>query len=317
MIAAAAVQKPKSLGAGARFAVIAPASPAHAEAIEGGVRELQRLGFAISSSPTHRAEGYFAGPAVERRNEFLAALENSETAALIATRGGCGSVYLLDEGLPEELPFAKPLVGFSDLTTLQIYLWQQRRWVSFYGPMLAAGLNHGAGQVDGYDLESFQWALTNARSGWTIRLHGESLVGGCTEGVVLGGAMTLLESTLGTTWELDTNGAILLLEDCAMRPYQIDRVLMHLKLAGKLSGVRGFVLGDFPDSEPSLAGSPTVLDVVRRILGPLGVPIVFGAPVGHTKRPMLTIPLGVRARLDATSASNEGTLEILEPAVSE
>jgi muramoyltetrapeptide carboxypeptidase len=87
---------------------------------------------------------------------------------------------------------------------------------------------------------------------------------------------------------------------------------MHLKQAGKLGRVRGIVLGEFPECEPPVAGSPTVEDVCARILPPLGVPIVFGAPVGHTPRPMLTIPLGVRARL---RANGEGMLEILEPAV--
>ena len=102
------------------------------------------------------------------------------------------------------------------------------------------------------------------------------------------------------------------LEDRAMKPYQIDRVLMHLKHAGKLSKIRGIVLGDFPECDPPVAGSPSVRDVCARILAPLGVPIVFGAPVGHTARPMLTIPLGVRARL---VAEGQGQLEILEPAV--
>jgi muramoyltetrapeptide carboxypeptidase len=97
-----------------------------------------------------------------------------------------------------------------------------------------------------------------------------------------------------------------------MKPYQVDRVLMHLKQAGKFEGVRGIVLGDFPDCEPPVAGSPTVREVCARILGALGVPVVVGAPIGHTARPMLTVPLGVNARLHA---SGEGTLEILEPAV--
>ncbi len=97
-----------------------------------------------------------------------------------------------------------------------------------------------------------------------------------------------------------------------MRPYQIDRVLMHFKQAGKLHGVRGIVLGDFPECEPPVA-SPTVREVCARILGELGVPVVFGAPVGHTMRPMLTLPLGVQVRL---RSSGEGMLEILEPAVS-
>jgi muramoyltetrapeptide carboxypeptidase len=121
-----------------------------------------------------------------------------------------------------------------------------------------------------------------------------------------------VEATIGTSWELDTQDAILVLEDRAMRPYQVDRVLMHLMQAKKLDGVKGIVLGDFPECEPPVAGSPTVLDVCARILGPLGVPVVFGAPVGHTVRPMLTLPLGVKARLRATG---EGTLEILEAAV--
>jgi len=124
--------------------------------------------------------------------------------------------------------------------------------------------------------------------------------------------MTLLEATIGTPWELDTRDSILILEDRAMKPYQVDRVLMHLKQAGKFDGVRGIVLGDFPDSEPAVAGAPTVREVCARILRLLGVPIVFGAPVGHTDRPMLTIPLGIKARLDA---DGEGTLEFLESAV--
>ncbi len=87
---------------------------------------------------------------------------------------------------------------------------------------------------------------------------------------------------------------------------------MHLKQAGKFEGVRGIVLGDFPESEPAVAGAPSVREVCARILRPLGVPIVFGAPIGHTVRPMLTIPLGIKARLDA---DGEGTLEFLESAV--
>jgi muramoyltetrapeptide carboxypeptidase len=312
MIAAAGVQKPKALHPRSRFASFAPASPSHSEPIEVGRLELSRLGFAVCSQMKLSAEGYFAGAAKQRQREFLAALEAPDSDALIATRGGYGSVYILDQGLPQVLPAIKPIVGFSDLTTLQIYLWQKHRWVSFYGPMLAAGLNYGAGEAHGYDESSFRRAISESNSGWTMALLGEALHRGSAEGMLLGGAMTLVESTLGTPWELDTDGAILLLEDRGMRPYQVDRVLMHLKLAGKLANIRGLILGDFPDCAPSAAGSPSVRDVSARILDPLGVPIVFGAAVGHTARPMLTLPLGVRARL---SADGQGKLEILEPAV--
>jgi muramoyltetrapeptide carboxypeptidase len=312
MIAAAAVQKPYALSLGARFAPVAPASPAKDDRILAGKNALEHLGYEVNPQRKLRAEGYFTGSAGERRDEFLAALTDPTVDALIATRGGYGSVYLLDEGLPANLPKIKPLIGFSDLTTLQIYLWQKHRWTGFYGPMLAAGLDHGAGAPGGYDELSFRNALTKTAGTWTIPLQGEALQRGSAEGILLGGAMTLLEATIGTPWELDTDGAILLLEDRAMKPYQIDRVLMHLKHAEKLSKIRGIVLGDFPECEPPVAGSPSVRDVCSRILSPLGIPIVFGAPVGHTTRAMLTIPLGVRARLVAEGA---GALEILEPAV--
>src|SRR5258707_5207090 len=95
--------------------------------------------------------------------------------------------------------------------------------------------------------------------------------------------MTLLEATIGRPWKWDTRDSILALEDRAMKPYQVDRVLMHLKQAGKFEGVRGIVLGDFPESEPSVAGAPTVREVCARILRPLGVPIVFGAPIGRSE----------------------------------
>ena len=137
---------------------------------------------------------------------------------------------------------------------------------------------------------------------------------GTARGTLLGGCMTLLQTTLGTPWELDTRGAILLMEDRGMKPYQVDNALMHLRNAGKFEGVRGIILGEFPDCEPASKGSPTVKDVCRRILGDLRIPVVWGARVGHTSRPMLTIPLGVRARLIARGA---GKLQILEPAVTQ
>jgi muramoyltetrapeptide carboxypeptidase len=313
MIAAAAVQKPKALRKGSRFAVIAPASPGKSVLVAAGQKELERLGFSVALPENLPPDGYFASSANARHSEFLNALADPASDATIAARGGYGSVYLLDQGLPKSLPL-KPLIGFSDLTTLQIYLWQKHRWVGFYGPMLAAGLDRGAGAPGGYDEASFQNALGKTSGSWTIPLQGETLQMGSAEGIVLGGAMTLLEATIGTPWELDTDGAILILEDRAMKPYQIDRVLMHLKHAGKLSKIHGLVLGDFPDCKPPVAGSPSVRDVSERILGPLGIPIVYGAPIGHTARSILTIPLGVRAGL---KAEGSGTLEILEPAVTE
>jgi muramoyltetrapeptide carboxypeptidase len=231
---------------------------------------------------------------------------------VIAARGGYGSTYLLD-GLEPSLPVtAKIVMGHSDLTCLQVYLWQKRGWVTFYGPMLAAGFDKGAEAAGGYDSNSFQSALTQSERGWALDLGGEAMAAGDAEGVLLGGCLTLIRSTIGTPWELDTRGAILLLEDRALKPYQLDRALMHLKQAGKFSGVKGIILGEFPEWGPGDKQEVTPRAVADRVLGALGIPVVWGAAVGHTPRPMLTLPLGIRCRLRATGS---GLLEFLEPAV--
>lgn len=305
-------RKPKALASGSRLGVFAPASPAESIETIAGLAELKRHGFQVVANQDSKPEGYFAGTALERTNGFLGAVNSDQVDGLVALRGGYGSNYLLDLELEKRLTSPKAIIGFSDITSLQVYLWQRCGWVTFYGPMVAAGLNSGAGARKGYDEVSFLQAIGKSEAGWKLRLRGEPVLTGEAIGRVLGGCMTLVEATIGTPWELDTRDSILVLEDRAMKPYQVDRVLMHLKQVGKFEGVRGIVLGEFPDSAPTVPGAPTVREVCARILRPLGVPIVFGAPVGHTLRPMLTLPLGIKARLDA---DGEGTLEFLEPAV--
>jgi muramoyltetrapeptide carboxypeptidase len=307
-------RKPKALKPGAILGVIAPASPADDAKWAAGLKELKRLkyGVSLADDPLSSPEGYFAASAEERRAELLEAVAAKNVNGLIALRGGYGSNYILDGLSDRSIQTPKCLIGFSDITTLQIFFWERCGWVSFYGPMVAAGLDAGPDVRGGYDEESFLSAVSKTDSGWAIPMKGETIRAGEVEGTLLGGCMTLVETTLGTPWELNTRGAILILEDRGMKPWQLDRALMHLKQAGKLDGIRGMVLGEFPECEPPVAGSPTVRDVCTRILGALGVPIVFGAPVGHTPRAMLTIPLGVRARL---IAMGEGVLDILEPAV--
>ena len=307
-----APRKPKALAAGSRIGVFAPASPAAAVDMIAGLTELKRHAFQVVANQDSKAEGFFAGSSLDRVNGFLATVNSDQVDGLVALRGGYGSNYLLDFELEKSLAMPKCVIGFSDITSLHIYLWQRCGWVTFYGPMLAAGLNSGPGLPKGYDENSLLQAIRRTEAGWKLRLRGEPMLAGEAVGRVLGGCMTMLEATIGTPWELDTKDSILVLEDRAMKPYQVDRVLMHLKQTGKFEGVRGIVLGEFPESEPTVAGSATVRDVCARILRPLGVPLIFGSPVGHTPRPMLTVPLGIEARLDA---EGEGTLEFLEPAV--
>jgi muramoyltetrapeptide carboxypeptidase len=305
--------KPPALRSGDAVRVLSLSSPVAEERVRKGCDELARLGYVVKLDRDEvlARDGFFAGSVEARCTALKAAIAETDTQAIICTRGGYGSNYLLD-CLRLEAALPKILCGFSDITSLHVYLWQEFHWVTIYGPMVASGLDHGADAPDGYDRESFTRALTESKQGWSINLKGESIIPGSIEGTLLGGCLNLVEATIGTQWELDTRGSILILEDRAMKPWQVDRSLMHLKQAGKLREVAGIVLGDFPESNPP-PGTESVKDVARRILAPLGIPIVFSAPIGHTFRPMLTLPLGVRARL---SADSEGKLEILEPACS-
>lgn len=304
--------KPAPLHSGASLRILSLASPVDESRLDRGTREIERLGYKpkIDRERVLARGGFFAGSTAERSAALKEALTESDTGAIFCSRGGYGSNYLL-EGLSVALATPKILLGYSDMTSLQIFLWQKFRWITLYGPMVAAGLDHGAGAPEGYEPDSFMRALSEAKQGWPIPLPGtEAVMPGSADGTLVGGCLTLIETALGTPWELDTHGAILVLEDRGMKPWQVDRALMHLKQSGKLRGVSGVLLGEFPECEGP-EGTETVLDVARRILGTMGFPIVWGAAIGHTKRPMLTLPLGVRARLKADETSR---LEILEPA---
>jgi muramoyltetrapeptide carboxypeptidase len=317
--------KPPALRPGDAIRILSLASPVQEDRLQKGCDELIRLGYmpAVDRPKVLAQDGFFAGSVSTRFCALKEGLADGNTRAIFCSRGGYGSNYLL-ESLSLALAAPKVFLGYSDITSLQIFLWEKFRWVSFYGPMVAGGFHNGAGAAEGYDLESLTHALTETKRGWHLDLTGavvagsppentpESVVSGTAEGLLLGGCLTLVETTLGTPWELDTHGAILVLEDRGMKPYQVDRALMHLKQAGKFRSVAGIILGDFPECEAP-TGSESVKDVARRVLSPLEIPIVWGAPIGHTRRPMLTLPLGVRARL---SAGDGAQLEILEPACS-
>jgi muramoyltetrapeptide carboxypeptidase len=307
------VLKPPALVPGGVVRLISPASPAQPESISRGIAELERIGYRVRlASPEMKPDGYFAGTQPRRAAELESALLDRKAEALICVRGGYGSGMLLESLRSQPLRRPKLLIGFSDVTMVQVFLWQRAQWSSVYGPMVAAGLDRGEDQAHGYDRKSFLNAIGGTQRSWNIPLGGEPLVRGEANGTVVGGCLTLVQTTLSTPWSLDTRGSILMLEDRGMKPYQVDRALVHLAQAGKFRGVRGVVLGDFPDSEPPAGSGVTVRDVCRRILGRMGIPVIFGAAFGHTHRPMLTIPLGVKARL---TTIGEGKLEILEAPV--
>jgi muramoyltetrapeptide carboxypeptidase len=306
------VVKPQAVSKGARVGIFAPASPAQDERLQRGLEEIRGLGYVPDDNFSRNAQAYFSASTEDRLRDFKAQLSDPEIEALIALRGGYGSNYMLETLWSQRSLQPKCIVGHSDLTSLQILLWQKFHFISFYGPMVAAGLDAGAGAPNGYDKASLEAAISGSSANWQVNLGGEAICGGSAEGIVLGGCLTLVETTLGTPWELDTRDSILLLEDRGMKPWQIDRALMHLSQAGKFKNVKAIILGEFPECDPPVKGSPTAKEVCERILSPLAIPMVYGASVGHTPRPMLTIPLGIRAKL---TAEGTGILQFLESAV--
>jgi muramoyltetrapeptide carboxypeptidase len=303
--------KPPALRPGDAIRVLSLASPVKEDLLQKGCEELARLGYAMKLDRTSvlAKDSFFAGPAEDRLAALEQALKETDSRAIFCTRGGYGSTYLA-ERLRADGVRPKIFLGSSDITSLEVYLWQKLGLVTLYGPMVASNFCHGDGAPHGYHRSSLLNALTETRQGWSIHLQAADMSTDIRSGVLLGGCLTLVESTLGTPWELDTHGAILVLEDRGMKPYQVDRALMHLEQAGKFRGVTGIILGEFPDCDAP-PGGETVRDVVHRILAPKGVPIVWGAPVGHTARPALTLPLGLHAEL---SSVGSGVLRILEPA---
>lgn len=307
-------KKPPALRPGDAIRMLSLASPVEKCLVEKGSAGLERLGYSVvfDDQSVLARDGYFAGSTATRLAALKGSLVEPQSRAIFCSRGGYGSNYLLD-GLSVDPGSPKILLGHSDITSLQIYFWQKFNWVTFHGPMVASGFAKGAGAPNGYDQDSLLHALTGTSKSWTVGLDGESLVPGSAEGTLLGGCLTLIQTSLGTPWELDARGAILVIEDRGMKPYQVDRALMHLKQAGKFGSIAGIVLGDFPECEAPGQSEP-VKDVARRILGGLGVPVVWGAAVGHTARPMLTLPFGVRARVSSAAGASGTRLEILEPA---
>src|SRR5262249_17173151 len=147
---------------------------------ESGVAELKRLGFSVERGNARISQGYFASSTAERRAELLRALRDPKVDALISLRGGYGSKYLLGDALAAEVGSTAPkcLIGFSDITSLEIFLWQKLGWTSIYGPMVAAGLDAGAGAVKGYDEPSFRNSISKTDGAWSMNLQGDTLASG-------------------------------------------------------------------------------------------------------------------------------------------
>ncbi|MHA7837048.1 MAG: S66 peptidase family protein [bacterium] len=300
-----ALRRPRAVRPGARIAIAAPAGPVEPEALARGRKALERLGFeTVVRDDILDREGYLAGSDERRAAELMQHVLDPGVDAILCARGGYGCHRIVDALDPDAFrSAAKPLVGYSDITTL--LLWQRRRagLIGIHGPMLErrAGL-------EGESASALVRMLQG--TGPHARYVGAPLSAGWGEGRLVGGSLSVCVASLGTPWELDTRDAILMLEDVTELPYRVDRMLQQLRAAGKLDRVAGVALGGFTDCEDERYPEIPLGRLIEEVLGGLGVPVVVGLPFGHVddNRPW---PVGGRAALDGA----RGELELLESAV--
>jgi muramoyltetrapeptide carboxypeptidase len=306
--------KPPALRPGDTVAIVAPASNVKRDELQAGCEALRRAGYRpFYFESILDQDLYFAGSAQRRVRELEEMFARDEVRAIVCARGGYGANYLLQMlDLEKIKAHPKIFVGYSDLTALLTY-FADAGVVTFHGPMVAKDWAH----EDGVDMASWQAAVSGAAA-WELSLGPGSgargLVEGTGEGVLYGGCLSILVASLGTPYEIRTDGTILFLEDFAEKPYRIDRMLMQLKLAGKLDGVRGIVFGEMRDCVQTANQDYTLEEVVLRIVGELGVPVAYGVRSGHVTAGNITLPIGVRAGL--TVRGGQVSLKILEAAVS-
>jgi len=305
--------KPPALQPGDTIGIIAPASNIKREHLDAGCKALAKLGYKpIYLDSITEKNLYFGGSTDRRARELEEMFTRDDVRAIVCARGGYGANYLLQTlNLDNIKAHPKIFVGYSDVTSLLTYISDSTGLVTFHGPMVTKDFAHS----DGVDLPTWEAALTGAserKTDFGPESGAKPLVAGSAEGILYGGCLSMLAASLGTPYEIHTEGTILFIEDVAAKPYQIDRMLMQLKLAGKLADVHGIVFGEMLECVQNKDQDYTLEEVVSRLVGDLGVPVAYGLRSGHVSRRNITLPIGVRAALDV--GKKEGSLRILESA---
>jgi len=310
-----ALVKPAALRAGARLAVLSPASTPKAELVHRGLERLRELGYETVLSPHALDSGplYYAGTLEQRLGDLHAAFGDSSIDGIVCTRGGWGSAELLpylDAELVRKNP--KVFVGYSDHSSLHSWFRNEANLVTFYAPMVAADF----ARDEGVDLASWKHAL-EGDSAWSLgKSDGLSVLrGGVAEGKLLGGCISILAQALGTDFApVFGEGTILFLEDIGTKPYQWDRMLLHLRYSGRLEGVKGIVFGDMAQcvaEEEQEYLERAILHSLKDFKGPIAI----GVRSGHVYGANITLPLGVQVKLDLTEWENP-RMNFVEAAVS-
>jgi muramoyltetrapeptide carboxypeptidase len=309
--------KPRALRPGATIAIVSPASTPRPELVQQGIDHLHSLGYKtiLGQHALDHGPLYYAGTVEDRLADLHAAFANPAIDAILCTRGGWGSAELLphlDASLIRANP--KPFLGYSDHTSLHLWLHANANLVTFHGPMAAADFS----RPDGADATSWQNSLHQTQP-WHLGPQAglRTLRPGHAHGTLTGGCLSIYAESLGTPYAPQPAGtnspSILFLEDIGTKPYQWDRMLLHLRYAGLLANVTGIVFGDMTQCvapEQSTLLEQALLHALHDFPGPIAI----GLRSGHVDTQNLTLPLGIATDLDLTDSANP-TLHFLEPAV--
>ena len=289
----------RALGPHGKLGVVSPASCVERSALQAGCRALSAMnGCEVVTSPFAllQSEGGFAGNAATRAAALMEIWQRDDVDAVLCSRGGYGSNYLLpllDFDALRTTP--KAFIGYSDNTCLLLAL-ERAGLAAFHGPMVASDFAEGRA-----DEHTFRAALGGEPLDISFNPGSQvqTLAAGEARGTITGGCLSVAVTSLGTPWEIETEGKILFLEDVNERPYRIDRMLRHLLLAGKLDGVRALIFGEMRGCAPNSADDEPLAEMLVRVLEGLHVPIVLGFPSGHVAQGNVTLPFGVPAVLHA------------------
>lgn len=309
------MEKPKKLKFGDTIGLIAPSSPTSTfERVEMAKEKIIQMGFKVKmgKSPYERY-GYLSGTDKIRAEDINNMFADPEVNGIICLRGGYGTPRILDL-IDYEIIRKNPKVflGYSDITALHIVFNQIANLVTFHGPMVSSDM---LGEFSEFTKNSvFKTLMDSEVIGLIENPLGyeiETLQGGKAEGTAIGGNLSLISSTIGTAFEIDTKGKILFIEEIGEEPYRIDRMLNQLRLAGKLNDAIGIIFGDFNNCVPSdLNQSLGLEEVINDFIRPLKIPIISNFRAGHCE-PQITIPFGIKISLDADNKK----IRVLEGAV--
>jgi len=294
--------KPKKLKFGDTLGVVAPSSPSYEEErIEIGKRNLEKMGFKVKMGKScYSKYGYLSGRDDIRADDINEMFSDDEVDGIICLRGGYGTPRILDKINYENIKRnPKVFIGYSDITAIHIAINKLCNLVTFHGPMVTE-MND---KFDGFSKESLLKAIMESSMERKIinpigeRI--ETIYNGCAEGIIVGGNLSLIVSTIGSPYEIDTKGKVLFIEEINEEPYKVDRMLTQLKISGKLQEASGIILGDWNKCVPEKPErSLELLQVFEDIIIPLKKPTIYNLQSGHCK-PMITLPMGVRVFMDA------------------